>query len=148
MAPKKNAATAPGSAAAEIPSTPQVKSTKAAKSTSSSPAQLVQVGEKVWNHYLKTTGHQTRIIDAFLVFLMVVGVIQFVYYILIAKDPFNAFLAGFAATVGQFVLTVSLRMQTDAQNKTDFPKITPERSFADYIFGSLILHFFCVNYIN
>ncbi|ROV99941.1 hypothetical protein VMCG_06290 [Cytospora schulzeri] len=75
---------------------------------------------------------------------MVVGAIQFVYYIL----PFNAFLAGFAATVGQFVLTVSLRMQTDDQNKSDFPKITPERSFADYIFGSLVLHFFCVNYIN
>lgn len=86
-------------------------------------------------------------------------------------QPFNAFLAGFAATVGQFVLTgtysspqcplfiylrpladkmvaVSLRMQTDEQNKSDFPKVTPERSFADYILGSLILHFFCVNYIN
>lgn len=151
MAPKKNAAAAPGSAAAEIPgAAAQAKATKAAKAAAShSPAaQLAQVGDKVWNHYLKTTGHQTRLIDAFLVFLMAVGAIQFVYYVLIAKDPFNAFLAGFAATVGQFVLTVSLRMQTDAQNKTDFPKITPERSFADYVFGSLILHFFCVNYIN
>lgn len=45
-------------------------------------------------------------------------------------------------------VAVSLRMQTDEQNKSDFPKVTPERSFADYIFGSLILHFFCVNYIN
>lgn len=46
------------------------------------------------------------------------------------------------------LVAVSLRMQTDEQNKSDFPKVTPERSFADYIFGSLILHFFCVNYIN
>lgn len=46
------------------------------------------------------------------------------------------------------VMAVSLRMQTDEQNKSDFPKVTPERSFADYILGSLILHFFCVNYIN
>lgn len=46
------------------------------------------------------------------------------------------------------VAAVSLRMQTDEQNKSDFPKVTPERSFADYILGSLILHFFCVNYIN
>lgn len=45
-------------------------------------------------------------------------------------------------------VAVSLRMQTDEQNKSDFPKVTPERSFADYILGSLILHFFCVNYIN
>lgn len=89
MAPKKNAAAAPGSAAAEIPgAAAQAKATKAAKAAAShSPAaQLTQVGDKVWNHYLKTTGHQTRLIDAFLVFLMAVGAIQFVYYVLIAKD--------------------------------------------------------------
>lgn len=61
-------------------------------------------------------------------------------------------------------------MQTDPQNKAEFPKFTPERyaqdnwqlgsleandtnhgahrSFADFIFGSLVLHFFCVNYLN
>lgn len=91
MAPRKNAAAnaaaaAPGSAAADIPSAAQVKSAKAAKAASSSPAQLAQVGDRVWSHYLKTTGHQTRLIDAFLVFLMVVGAIQFVYYVLVAKD--------------------------------------------------------------
>lgn len=26
--------------------------------------------------------------------------------------------------------------------------ISHERAFADYIFGSLILHFFCINFIN
>lgn len=50
--------------------------------------------------------------------------------------------------LADLIAAVSLRMQTDEQNKSDFPKVTPERSFADYIFGSLILHFFCVNYIN
>ncbi|KAG8164894.1 hypothetical protein KVR01_005169 [Diaporthe batatas] len=140
MAPKKNAA-APAETAASTPA----KATKATKAQASKASLLP---EQIWSHYLKTTSHQTRLIDAFLAFLVAVGAIQFVYYFLIAKDPFNAFLAGFAATVGQFVLTVSLRMQTDQQNKSDFPKVTPERSFADYIFGSLILHFFCVNYIN
>lgn len=52
------------------------------------------------------------------------------------------------ALLADVVMVVSLRMQTDEQNKSDFPKVTPERSFADYILGSLILHFFCVNYIN
>lgn len=50
--------------------------------------------------------------------------------------------------LADLIVAVSLRMQTDEQNKSDFPKVTPERSFADYILGSLILHFFCVNYIN
>jgi oligosaccharyltransferase complex subunit epsilon len=64
------------------------------------------------------------------------------------KQPFNAFLAGFGSTVGQFVLTgrwtvasyeapialadhcpftASLRMQTTEANKTDFPSVSPER---------------------
>lgn len=87
-------------------------------------------------------------------------------------QPFNAFLSGFSATVGQFVLTVSLRMQTNPENKADFESISheryvdfprfrnqhdrdgetdvlhPHRAFADFIFGSMILHFFCVNFIN
>ena len=42
-------------------------------------------------------------------------------------QPFNAFLAGFSATVGQFVLTASLRMQTDAGNKREFAAISHER---------------------
>jgi len=45
-------------------------------------------------------------------FLVVVGAIQFVYCVLAGNYPFNAFLSGFSAAVGQFVLTASLRMQT------------------------------------
>lgn len=43
------------------------------------------------------------------------------------QQPFNAFLSGFSATVGQFVLTVSLRMQTNPENKADFESISHER---------------------
>uniref|UniRef100_A0A8H7TL71 Dolichyl-diphosphooligosaccharide--protein glycosyltransferase subunit OST2 n=1 Tax=Bionectria ochroleuca TaxID=29856 RepID=A0A8H7TL71_BIOOC len=64
------------------------------------------------------------------------------------STPFNAFLSGFGATVGQFVLTISLRIQTTEANKSEFPQVSPERSFADFIVCSLILHFFCINFIN
>lgn len=43
------------------------------------------------------------------------------------SQPFNAFLSGFSATVGQFVLTASLRMQTNPENKTEFGSISHER---------------------
>jgi oligosaccharyltransferase complex subunit epsilon len=79
MAPKKNATTAP----ADTPVSSPAKTTKAAKTQQSKSSLLP---EQIWAHYWKTTGHQTRLIDAFLVFLMVVGAIQFVYYFLIAKD--------------------------------------------------------------
>jgi oligosaccharyltransferase complex subunit epsilon len=43
------------------------------------------------------------------------------------KQPFNAFLSGFSATVGQFVLTASLRIQTNVENKADFTSVSHER---------------------
>jgi oligosaccharyltransferase complex subunit epsilon len=69
-------------------------------------------------------------------------------FVLTYIQPFNAFLSGFSACVGQFVLTASLRMQTNPENKTEFESISHERAFADFVFGSLLLHFFCVNFIN
>jgi len=97
---------------------------------------------------MDNTAQRVMLIDAFLVFLVVLGIIQFVYAVVGGGYPFNAFLSGFSATVGQFVLTTSLRIQTNPENTTEFKSVSNERAFADYVFGSLILHFFCVNFIN
>ncbi|TQS35514.1 hypothetical protein Golomagni_04065 [Golovinomyces magnicellulatus] len=123
----------------------------------------------IWQNYLELTPQRTKIVDVFMAFLFVVGVFQFVYcimagnYVRITKlwifadkknvanpvlQPFNAFLSGFSATVGQFVLTAILRIQTNEKNKQEFMQVSPERAFADYVFGSLLLHFFCINFIN
>jgi dolichyl-diphosphooligosaccharide---protein glycosyltransferase subunit DAD1/OST2 len=70
---------------------------------------------------------------------MYVGGVQFVYACLTGGYPFNSFLAGFSAAVGQFVLAgmtccsscanweASLRSQVDKANRTEFPEISPER---------------------
>ncbi|KAA8905462.1 DAD family-domain-containing protein, partial [Sphaerosporella brunnea] len=50
--------------------------------------------------YLQTTPSRTKLIDAFLLFLIFTGAIQFLYCVLAGNYPFNAFLAGFTATVG------------------------------------------------
>ncbi|KAF3927381.1 hypothetical protein ABW21_db0204701 [Orbilia brochopaga] len=114
----------------------------------SSKASSIDVANAVWARYQSDTPQRTKLIDVFMVFLVAVGVVQFAYCVLAGNYPFNAFLAGFAATVGQFVLTASLRIQTNPANKTEFSSVSPERAFADFVFGSLILHFFCVNFIN
>ncbi|KAK4983129.1 oligosaccharyltransferase complex subunit epsilon [Elasticomyces elasticus] len=167
MAPRKNAAAVNVSRAAVPPSSaaPSHTTTSAAsqptkpsnKPTSSKPAsgsnlrsaqnaQDILLG--VWNNYVEHTPQRVKLIDTFMAFLVVVGVLQFVYCVLAGNYPFNAFLSGFSATVGQFVLTASLRIQTNPENKADFEGLSHERAFADFIFGSLILHFFCVNFIN
>ncbi|KAE8373127.1 DAD/Ost2 [Aspergillus bertholletiae] len=138
------------------------------KSLSSGPKTLTanssvsDIIHHVWQQYLSTTPQRTMLLDVFMAFLVLVGGIQFVYCVVAGNYPFNAFLSGFCAAVGQFVLTASLRMQTSSpapkSGKTSSSGkdgkssgeegISHERAFADYIFGSLILHFFCINFIN
>ncbi|KAK5133291.1 hypothetical protein LTR08_008025 [Meristemomyces frigidus] len=131
------------------PSSSTSKSTSASSNASvrnAQDAQQIVVG--VWNNYVDKTPQRVKLLDAFMMFLLVVGVLQFVYCVIAGNYPFNAFLSGFSATVGQFVLTASLRVQTNPENKAEFENTSHERAFADYVFGSMILHFFCVNFIN
>ncbi|KAF3055834.1 Dolichyl-diphosphooligosaccharide-protein glycosyltransferase subunit DAD1 [Daldinia childiae] len=153
MAPKKSAAaTAPAPVSAPAPVAPAAPTTApsvAVAKTSTSGSQAIdQVAWNIIEHYQKATPQRTKLLDVFMAFLVVVGGLQFAYCVLAGNYPFNAFLSGFSATVGQFVLTASLRIQTTEANKSEFPSVSPERAFADYVVGSLILHFFCVNFIN
>ncbi|KIS66912.1 dolichyl-diphosphooligosaccharide-protein glycotransferase [Mycosarcoma maydis] len=102
----------------------------------------------LYNSYVDNTPKRLKVIDAFLVFLMLSGMIQFLYCALITNFPFNSFIAGFASTVGQFVLAASLRIQANPENGQTFPKVSPERAFGDFLFGSVILHFFVFNFLG
>lgn len=125
-----------------------------------------------WKSYQRSTPVLLKIIDSYLTFLIVSGIIQFVYLFLAGPYPFNAFLAGFSTSVGCFVLTVNLRSQlnpsalraTDESNKAiklddtetkDFHivdenriSIAPKRAFFDYIFANILLFSFAVNYLG
>lgn len=49
----------------------------------------------LWSAYIQNTSSRLKTIDAFLLFLMLSGVLQFLYCILVTNYPFNAFLAGY-----------------------------------------------------
>ncbi|EPE04766.1 dad family protein [Ophiostoma piceae UAMH 11346] len=140
---------APATAATTTVTPSTTTSTPAPKTTPATSSNAFQnVFDNLLQHYLKATPQRTKLLDAFMAFLVAVGVLQFLYCVLAGNYPFNAFLSGFSSTVGQFVLTASLRIQTTDTNKSDFPAVSPERAFADYVVCSLILHFFCINFIN
>jgi oligosaccharyltransferase complex subunit epsilon len=101
-----------------------------------------------YESYFEALSPRLKLVDTFLVFLVLVALVQFVFCILVGSFPFNAFLGGFISTVGQFVLTVSLRLQTSRQNDKIFKNVSPERAIGDYIFASLILHFTVYHFIN
>jgi len=117
-------------------------------SSSSSTSAASSAAQTLWKAYLNTTPARLKFIDAFLVFLVLSGVIQFAYCVLVSNFPFNAFLAGFASNVGQFVLTASLRTQVNPENRALFKDVSPERAFADFAFGSIVLHFFVFNFLG
>lgn len=205
-------------AAASTPSTPRTPSTPSqssstthstttsslSKPSSSKQQQQSQSAQeilaKTWDNYWRKTAQRTKLTDAFMAFLVVVGAVQFLYCLVVGNyvsifffwgffwlalglegvvggerigkwmgggpggcrfnrvkrgilptnrhpfllsssqqqsstnadpnphsQPFNAFLSGFSATVGQFVLTASLRIQTNPENKNEFKSVSHER---------------------
>ncbi|KAL0080394.1 DAD/Ost2 [Phycomyces blakesleeanus] len=98
--------------------------------------------------YNKDTPTSLKFIDVYLVYILISGILQFIYMLLAGTFPYNAFLAGFISTVGSFVFAVNLRIQTNAQNATSFKSISPERAFADFAVCSLLLHFCCVHFLG
>ncbi|KAL1956700.1 hypothetical protein VTO42DRAFT_6850 [Malbranchea cinnamomea] len=158
MAPKRRAAASDAYAPSKSPASfSMISSTPTPFTDKSTPREIV-LG--IWQRYILQTPQRILLLDAFMGFLAVVAVVQFIYCILAGNYPFNAFLSGFGAAVGQFVLTASLRMQLSSeQGSKSGPKktatvdkgssgVSSERAFADYVFGSVILHFFCINFIN
>ena len=108
---------------------PKKSTTSSATTTSSTSGQSYpELVASVWNSYLESTPQRTKLLDVFMAFLVLVGGVQFVYCVVAGNYPFNAFLSGFGATVGQFVLTAALRIQSDTSNlKSEFHSRSPER---------------------
>jgi len=98
--------------------------------------------------YMETTPSSLLLIDAALAFLILSALLQLLYCLVGSSFPFNAFLAAFSIHVGQFVLLASLRSQVNPLNSAQFPFVSPERAFADFVFGSLVLHFFGFNFLG
>ncbi|KAJ8902799.1 hypothetical protein NDN08_006119 [Rhodosorus marinus] len=89
-----------------------------------------------------------KVIDAYLVYILLTGIIQFAYCAIVGTFPLNSFLAAFCSSVGSFVLTVSLRMHTNPENKDEFPSHSSLKSFADWLFANLILQVAVLNFLG
>lgn len=109
---------------------------------------IKMVLHKFYDEYANHTSKKLKMIDAYLLYILLTGIVQFVYCCLVGTFPFNSFLSGFISTVSCFVLGVCLRLQANPQNKQQFYGISPERGFADFIFAHVILHLVVMNFIG
>jgi oligosaccharyltransferase complex subunit epsilon len=84
MAPKRNAREPTPSSTtttqASAGSVSSIPSKASYKSSSNQSPQKIALG--IWQNYLDTTPQRTKLIDVFMAFLVVVGVLQFVYCVI------------------------------------------------------------------
>ncbi|XP_042903736.1 dolichyl-diphosphooligosaccharide--protein glycosyltransferase subunit DAD1 [Parasteatoda tepidariorum] len=111
-------------------------------------ASATDVLSTFFKDYRNSTPQKIKIIDAYLFYILLTGIVQFGYCCLVGTFPFNSFLSGFISCVASFVLGVCLRLQVNSQNSSHFGNITPERAFADFIFGHVVLHLVVMNFIG
>lgn len=67
-------------------------------------ASVTSVVAKFYEEYSKTTPSKLKLIDAYLFYILLTGIVQFLYCCLVGTFPFNSFLSGFISCVGSFVL--------------------------------------------
>lgn len=67
-------------------------------------ANLAAVISKFYNEYSNRTPKKLKIIDAYLLYILLTGIVQFIYCLLVGTFPFNSFLSGFISSVSCFVL--------------------------------------------
>jgi len=112
------------------------------------PESIGVVVSKLFDEYKAKTSQKLKMIDCYLGFILITGIIQFAYCCLVGTFPFNSFLSGFISCVSSFVLGVNLRLQVNPENAKEFKSIVPERAFADFLFAHVILHLVVLNFIG
>ncbi|KAK1803498.1 hypothetical protein P4O66_020938, partial [Electrophorus voltai] len=98
--------------------------------------------------YATSTLNKMKVVDAYLLYILVTGALQFLYCLLVGTFPFNSVLSGFISCVGSFILAVCLRIQINPKNKGDFLSISPQRACADFLFAYTILHLVVINFVG
>ncbi|KAI9312484.1 DAD family-domain-containing protein [Dichotomocladium elegans] len=127
---------------------PEAAVTSSIRKNNAAFAKTVSALRVFWTSYTHETPKSLKLIDIYLAYIMLTGVLQFLYMVIAGTFPYNAFLGGFISTVGSFVLAANLRIQTNEKNASQFASVSPERAFGDFAVASLLLHFFCFHFLG
>lgn len=73
--------------------------------------EVVSALNKLCSDYIKTTPKKLKLIDAYMFYILITGIIQAIYCLLVGTFPFNAFLSGFCSTVTSFVLASNVYLK-------------------------------------
>lgn len=69
---------------------------------------VISVISRFLEEYTTTTPNKLKVVDAYLLYILLTGALQFLYCLLVGTFPFNSFLSGFISCVGAFILAGEL----------------------------------------
>lgn len=69
---------------------------------------VISVISRFLEEYTSTTPNKLKLVDAYLLYILLTGALQFLYCLLVGTFPFNSFLSGFISCVGSFILAGTL----------------------------------------
>eukprot|EP00996_Jenningsia_fusiforme_P006226 NODE_7488_length_471_cov_68.888626_g7044_i0.p1 GENE.NODE_7488_length_471_cov_68.888626_g7044_i0~~NODE_7488_length_471_cov_68.888626_g7044_i0.p1 ORF type:complete len:108 (+),score=11.66 NODE_7488_length_471_cov_68.888626_g7044_i0:68-391(+) len=107
----------------------------------------MDIATEFWSNYQRTP-LRLKICDTFCVYYVSVALIVTAYCFLFGSFPFNAFLSALFASTGSFVLTVSLRMQSNPSNAAQFRGITLQSAFTHFALSMTLLLLVCVHFMG
>lgn len=65
---------------------------------------VISVISRFLEEYTTSTPNKLKMVDAYLLYILLTGALQFLYCLLVGTFPFNSFLSGFISCVGSFIL--------------------------------------------
>ncbi|CAO2590813.1 Dolichyl-diphosphooligosaccharide--protein glycosyltransferase subunit DAD1 [Lemmus lemmus] len=85
-------------------------------------ASVVSVISRFLEEYLSSTPQRLKLLDAYLLYILLTGALQFGYCLLVGTFPFNSFLSGFISCVGSFILAGLLENTDQPPEQGGFPR--------------------------
>ncbi|KAG8140868.1 putative Dolichyl-diphosphooligosaccharide--protein [Naja naja] len=76
----------------------------ASGSSGSGASSVTSVVRRFLSEYNSGTPSRLKVLDAYLLYVMLTGALQFGYCLGVGTFPFNSFLSGFISAVGSFIL--------------------------------------------
>lgn len=102
---------------------------------------ITEIFSTLLTNYQAKTSTRVKIIDSFIVYVLLVALIIFSYASLVGTFPFNSFLSAFFTAIGLLVLSVSLRKHVNSDTSKDFEDTSPEKAYSGYLLCCIVLFF-------
>ena len=72
--------------------------------TSKNDSDTLNIIQRLTDSYTTKTSTYLKALDTYMVFVVMTGITQFIYMLLVGTFPYNTFLSGFIGSVGTFIL--------------------------------------------